>query len=376
MTTISPGFTRAGRLLRGLGPSQNCNTKKLISNFNMNRQAAETRHQIRAPRLGKGSHTRLWAVGASGSGSLFLALILVLSLGTGCSIRKLAMNKLGDALSQGGTTFANDDDPDFIRQAVPFSLKLMESLLAEDPKHLGLLQSAARGFTQYSFAFIQEDADEVEDQDLAKANALRVRARNMYLRARNYGLRGLEVHHPNLLSRIRAQDKQAALAITKEEVPFLYWTALSWAAAISLSKDDPESVADVPVVEVLADRALALEESYDWGSLHGFMVNFESARKNVSGDLAARIKAHFDRAVELSHGQLAGPFVAFAEAVSVQKQDLPQFRALLERALAIDVKARPEWQVENLVMQRRARWLLSRTETLFLVPDKKDEPAS
>jgi len=35
-------------------------------------------------------------------------------------------------------------------------------LLAENPQHAGLLTLLASGFTQYSFAFVQEDADELE----------------------------------------------------------------------------------------------------------------------------------------------------------------------------------------------------------------------
>jgi predicted anti-sigma-YlaC factor YlaD len=70
--------------------------------------------------------------------------------------------------------------------------------------------------------------------------------------------------------------------------------------------------------------------------------------------------------VALSGGQQAGPMVSFVEAVCVQKQDLKQFESLLKQALAINPDARPEWRLANLVMQRRAKWLLSRTEELFL----------
>jgi len=42
-------------------------------------------------------------------------------------------------------------------------------LLAETPRHGGLLLAASRGFTQYAYAFIQEDADEMESRDLVAA---------------------------------------------------------------------------------------------------------------------------------------------------------------------------------------------------------------
>ena len=90
------------------------------------------------------------------------------------------------------------------------------------------------------------------------------------------------------------------------------------------------------------------------------------ARQGAPGNPAARARAHFDRTVALSKGQLASPFVSLAEAVSVQNQDRAEFEALLTRALAIDPDARPEWRLQNLVVQRRARWLLATAGDLFI----------
>src|SRR5258705_7868182 len=114
--------------------------------------------------------------------------LAILFLISGCGIKKFAINKLGDSLAQSGTTFTSDDDPDLVAQALPFGLKLYEGLLAESPNHRGLLLAAAQGFTSYAYAFVQQDADEMQDVSLAKADALRARARRLYLRACNYGL--------------------------------------------------------------------------------------------------------------------------------------------------------------------------------------------
>ena len=108
------------------------------------------------------------------------------------------MQSLSDSLStQLSASFASDNDPELIRQAVPFSLKLIESLMAENPHDDGLLYSAAKGFTQYAYAFLQQDADEIEDRDSVQASALRQRAAKLYLRARDYGMQALEQHHWN-----------------------------------------------------------------------------------------------------------------------------------------------------------------------------------
>jgi predicted anti-sigma-YlaC factor YlaD len=304
-------------------------------------------------------------------GLLPMALVLVvLSLaGSGCSVRKMAANKIAGVLSTGGTTMASDNDLELVRDAVPFSLKLMESVLAETPEHKQLLAAMAGGFTQYSYAFVQQEADEVEGQDFARASAMRSRARNLFLRAHEYGLRGLEAGHRGFTNKLKVTPREAVRGARKADVPLLYWSAASLGAAISLSKDRPDTLARIPQMEALIDRALELDESWDRGAIHSFLINLETSRQGGAGDPAARARKHYERAVELSGGSMAGPMVTYAEAVCIQKQDVKQFEAVLQRALAIDVDAHPECRLANLVMQRRARWLLDRKEELFLLPE-------
>ncbi len=285
-----------------------------------------------------------------------------------CSLNRYAVNKLGDALSGSGTAFASDNDPELVAQALPFSLKLIESLLETVPRHRGLLLAAASGFTQYSFAFVQQQADSLEDLEPGRAGQLRERARRLYLRARDYGLRGLETRDTGFAARLRADPRAAAGAAAPADVPFLYWTAAAWGAAIAVSKDMPELVADQPRVEALIDRALALDERFDDGAIHGFLISYELSRQGAPGDAAERARAHFERVVSLTEGGLASPYVALAEAVSVSRQDRHEFESLLQQALAVDPGARPRWRLVNIIMQRRARWLLSRAEQLFLEP--------
>lgn len=304
---------------------------------------------------------------------------LALLAGPGCAtLRQTAVSQLGDALAGSGAGFATDDDPELVRSAAPFSLKLIENLLAETPAHRGLRLAAASGFTQYAFAFLEQDADLMADQDFAAATLLRTRARRLYLRARDHGLRGLESAHDGFSRQLRADPKAAVRAAVRADVPLLFWTAAAWGAAISLSKDNADLIADQVRVEALIDRALELDERFDAGAIHAFLITYEIARQGAAGEPAARARRHFKRAMELCAGGQAGPLVSLAEAVAVAKQDRAEFQALLKRALAIDPDAHPEWRLANLVMQRRARWLLSRTDELILpdatLPVPKETP--
>ena len=291
-------------------------------------------------------------------------VLVVATLAAGCSIKKMAINTVGNALAEGNSVYATDDDPDLVREAVPFGLKLVESLLMQSPRHRGLLLSAASGFTSYGYAFVQQDADFIEGEDLDRATQMRTRARKLYLRALDYGLRGLEVDLPDFRNRLR-NDKDAAVAkATKRQVPLLYWTANAWGAAISISKNDSTLTADQSLAEALMRRALALDEAYEAGAIHDFFIVWEGGRTSVGGSLD-KARQHLARARELSKGRRVSPAVSFAETVSVGTQNQKEFEELLKEALAFDVNTAPEFRVANVLAQRRAQWLLKRTSELF-----------
>lgn len=295
-------------------------------------------------------------------------LLLCATLASACSVSRFAVNRVGDALAEGGSAYASDDDPELVGAALPFSLKLVESLLASSPRHRGLLTTAASGFTQYAYGFVQLPAEQLEASDLGAAWEAKARARRLYLRARDYGLRGLETRHESLRERLAADPRAALADAGRGDVELLYWTAAAWGAAVALAKDDPALVGDLPRIEALADRALELDPDFADGALHGFMISWEMVRAGAEGDPAARATAHFRRAVDLSGGREAGPYVTYAEAVCRAREDRRCFREALEAALAIDPHGKPTARLANTLMQRRARWLLDNLDRLILPP--------
>lgn len=297
---------------------------------------------------------------------LSYVVLLALLAGTtlGCSVRRFAISKIGDAIASGGTTYESDEDIQLVGDALPFGLKLIESLLAEVPRHKGLLLAACQGFTTYSYVYVQQDADVVAETNLAQANQLRTRARKLYLRAHGYCLRGLEVRYKGIGERLWAEPSAAASIVRKKDVPLLYWNAAALGLAISVSKNDASMLARLPEVEAAVDRALELDESWNDGALHEFLVVFASAKPGEPD--FDRIRKHFQRALELSQGKHAGLFVAYAEAVMVPKQNRAEFRALLEKGLAIDPDKHKDVRLANLVAQQRALRLMARTDDLIL----------
>ena len=295
------------------------------------------------------------------------AAVCLLLFSAGCSIKKIAVNKLGNMLASSGSTFESDEDPDLVAAAIPFGLKLYEGLLAESPKHTGLLLAAASGFTEYSYAFIDLKAEEAKEESVDKANALQERARKMYLRAHGYAMRGLEVKYPGFGAALDNDAVTALKRVRKADVPLLYWTAASLGLAISSSKGSPEMIGQLPLVEMIVNRIVELDETFDSGAVPEFLITLEAARSGVKlEDMEAAMRKHFDRALEISKGKRAGTYVSFAENADEPAQNAAEFKAMLEKALAIDVDADPTTRLANVVAQRRARWLLAHQSELFL----------
>ncbi len=285
---------------------------------------------------------------------------------SGCSLKRMAINSLGSAVASGSTsTFARDEDAELIRDAVPFALKTIESLIEQSPKHRDLLTAAASGFTQYGYAFVQQDADFTEAQDLGRATQMRQRAKKLYLRAADYGFRGLEVDVPGFRDRLASNPDALLSTVTKKQISLLYWTGAALAAALAVDVNDSELAVRQTAIEKMMRRALALDDGWDHGALHDFFISWEAGHAGTGGSMA-EARRHFAASTRLSGGTRAAPYVAFAESVAIAENNRKAFAAALEEALRIDIDKTPDQRLANVINQRRARWLLGRIDDLFV----------
>jgi len=298
--------------------------------------------------------------------SLTRALVLTTSLAAlgGCSIKTMAVKTVANTLSDTGDVFSRDEDPDLVRDAVPFALKLYESLLDSVPKHAPLLIATCSGFTQYGYAFVETEADIIGEARHDESKALRDRALKLYVRGKNYCLRAVDVRFPGGSKKLLTDPAVVLAKAEKKDVPLLYWTAASWGAAIALGIDQPDLVIDLPTVRALAERALVLDESWSKGAIHELMISIDSLPEALGGS-TEQARKHFARAVELQGGVSASPYVLLATGVSVPAQNKAEYEELLKKAIAVDPNKDPSNRLANLIAQRRARALLDQEDAHF-----------
>lgn len=295
-----------------------------------------------------------------------LVLIGALAGLPGCAmIKHKAVGMVASTLASSGDVFTRDEDPELVGQAIPFGLKLYESLLDSAPRNKDLLIATCSNFTQYGVAYLETEAlvlGEARHHD--EVTHLNDRALKLYLRARGYCLRAMEVRFPGIGPTL-LRDPAAALAkARKADVPLLYWTAAAWGSAIALALDKPDISIDLPTVRALADRAIALDESWGKGALHEMFISLDGLGEGLGGS-TDRARAHFKRAVELQGGSSPGPYVALALGIAVPAEDRAEFESLLKKALEVDPEKDPSTRLVTLVQQRRARALLDQIETRF-----------
>lgn len=297
-----------------------------------------------------------------------LALAALFSL-SGC-LKQLALGSVADALSGQGTTFSGDDDPELVADAIPFALKTMEALMPNLPEHDALRVSACSGFTQYAFAFVLQPAK--LSGSFAQEKIAAARAKALFLRARGYCLEALELRHAGFKKAVTDDKTTFALgsplvaALNKDDVEALYWLAASTALSITSVKEQVDMLGHLPVVDVLIKRSLELDPDWDKGTLQELVISWDGGRSETMGGSPERARAAFKRAVELSEGKKAGPYVSLAESVSIDQQNRKEFEELLGKALAVDVNAAPQYRLTNVLAQRRAQKLLAQIDDLIL----------
>jgi predicted anti-sigma-YlaC factor YlaD len=309
--------------------------------------------------------------------SRFPITLLVVSLTAfvfpGCSIKKWALNKTAAALTQeGGTVFTGDNDPQLVADALPFALKTYESLLQSIPNNQDLLIATGKAFCMYAYAFIQVPADTLGDTRIDEKLAQYKRAKNMFLRSRGYLLRACELRHPGFNALLDADKADSALAqMTAADSTLLYWTGGAWMGAFTADKFDMKLAVDMKKPVAFMQRLLAVDEPYGDGAAHEFFISYYGSMPVSMGGSEEQARKHFSRAVELSKGLKAGPYVSLATSVDVSKQNAGEFRTLLGKALVIDVDASPANRLANIISQKKALWLLDHIDNYFLI----DQPA-
>lgn len=287
------------------------------------------------------------------SRAAFASLAMTLLTLSGCSTSQLVARGASPLIEHGMVAMNHETDLELARASIPANLKMIEALLLADPGNAAYRVQAAMGFYGYALGFVEAD-----DRD---------RAALLYQRARDHGLAALDRAGVTqaMLDGDAAVLTQALAKLDARAVPALFWTASSWGKWIELQLDDPARLAELPRVEAMMQRVLALDETYYHGGAHVFFGVYYGGRAPLFGGDFARAARHFDRAAALSHNRLLWVEVYRARYLLRQMGDRAAFHATLNRVLDAPASVDPDLNLANALARKQAAALLAQEEDLF-----------
>ncbi len=300
---------------------------------------------------------------------VFIVVITVFTV-TGCSIKQMVMDELSSSLGGAdvSTVITGEEDPELVGSALPTFIKTYEIVLALDPDNRSLLLSTSNVCALYAYAFLQTPASMLGSDRYEERKELMARAKKLFLRARDYAIRAIALKYPGFSLDLKEDELAALLAkTTKEDVPYIYYAGLSDMGAFTADSFDMELIVLLPKVVLLISRALELDQTYENGAIAEFFVSYYGSLPRELGGSEEKARQYFTKALELSGGRKAGTYVALASSVSINRQDVAEFKDLLGKALAVDVNLNRAGRLMNIVAQRKAKWLLEHVEDYFLI---------
>jgi tetratricopeptide (TPR) repeat protein len=271
----------------------------------------------------------------------------------GCSSSQLIARGAAPLIDNGVIVMSRETDLEMARASIPPNLEMIEALLLADPGNTAYQLQAAMGYYGYAAGFVEDD-----DPDRATA---------LYRRAMNHAIVALSAQGVSaaMLAGAPARLDAALAKLDVRAVPALFWTASSWGKWIEHQLDEPARVAELPRVEALMRRVLALDDTYYYGGAHLFFGVYYGGRAPMFGGDFARAARHFDQAARISQNRLLLVDVYRAQYLYRQMGDRAAFHAALTRVIDAPASTDPDLNLANAIAKKKAGRLLAQEDTLF-----------
>ena len=284
----------------------------------------------------------------SGRSRAFFTLLVMLFL-AGCSgMVEKAGNRFATNLT---LAMLDNDDPVVVEAGSASYLLLLDALVRQDPESAAFRQAAASLNSAYAGAFVKDP----------------VRAAALTDKALNYAVDALCLRQKALcdVRKLSVDDVKARLeALQHDDVALLYTAGSVWAGWVQAHSEDWNAVADMPRIEALMQRVVALDEGYQSGAAHLYLGGLATVLPPALGGRPEVGKVHFEKAISLSDGHNLMAKVLYAKNYARGIFDRELHDKLLKEVLDADPRY-PGWTLSNLLARQEADALLKSADDFF-----------
>lgn len=272
---------------------------------------------------------------------------LAVALSSGCAgLVNRASQRMADSLTAG---ILNQQDVATAREGIPAYLLLIDGLIEGDPANRGLLLAGARLYGAYGGALVEDPA----------------RAKRLSAHAFDYARRAVCSGGQTLCKALDQPFEPFAAAVNGSRDPAaLFALASAWAGRIQANAEDWNAIADIPKVQALLERVVALDPAHAGGEPYLYLGVLATLRPASLGGQPEQGKAFFEKALALSQGRNQMVRVLYAEKYARLVFDRELHDRLLKEAIAADPRA-PGLTLINTLAQQRATALLASGDDYF-----------
>ncbi len=275
-----------------------------------------------------------------------LLTVLLLLASSGCTT--MANRDLAETLNN---AIRNQDDPETVKAGAPAYLLLVDGFIQQNPGDNTMLVAGSKLYATYAAVFVEDEQ----------------RARRMADKAYNYSARALCRREPSLCAanEIPYDAFVARLSsLNEDDLPELFTGATAWAVLIQTRSDDWNALANLPKVEAMLERVVALEDEYERGQAHLYLGMLRCLCAPAAGGRPEVGRLHFEKAIAMSEGRNLMAKVELARRYARLMFDRALHDLLLREVLAADPYA-TDLTLSNILAQQEAQRLLSTSATYF-----------
>jgi len=262
-----------------------------------------------------------------------------------CSLDRFVIRQTGALLDYGVLALYEETDLTLAEQAMASDIKLLEGMIKGDPENDHLLLLTVQALAGYALGFAEDEEPE--------------RAKVLYLRAKDYGLRALRQNDDFAEAEKGSVDDYAFAVknLDDDYIDALFWTGFAWAGWINLSIDDPRAMIELTKVQILMERVLEIDDSYFHGSTHLFFGSIWGIKPPMLGGDPEKAKEHFERNLEITGGKFLLTYVYYALYYAAKVLDEDLFNSFIDKIEKTRADILPGYQLLNVIAKKKVKYL-------------------
>jgi hypothetical protein len=262
-------------------------------------------------------------------------------------------------------------DYDLAGAGIPGAIVQLEAFWSVTPDNEELTLNLAKAYLGYAQGWVENEYEVAyAAADFEKADRLRQRARLLYLRCYRLALHAMRNRDDDIDELIKGGDQDrlaehlADNYIDPEDVGPVFFAGMALGAAINVSMDQPDLIAELPTAKTLVQRAQEIDDMFFNGGAYVFLGAAESAFSQAMGGSPEKGREWFEQGLAKTGRKNHLLQVMYARQYAVTTQNSKLFFELLNEVIDAPDQG-PAVRLSNKIARVRAGRYLAQSKEWF-----------